>query len=84
MYLLLVQVRAVCVSFFSECIQFASLLFLSGQVKHLNKVSPQNFAFVSMQFLRIKEKLKGYVTTPAFQFMTKLFIIHARAKAIRC
>ena len=29
---------------YTQCIQFASLLFLSVQVKHLNKVSPQNVA----------------------------------------
>ena len=29
---------------YTQCIPFASLLYLSVEVKHLNKVSPQNFA----------------------------------------
>lgn len=72
---------------YTQCIPFASFFFLSVKVKHLNKVSPQNFVlFRYMQFLKIKEKLKGYVTTSAFDFIIKLIIIHARVKVqpFRC
>ena len=45
-------VRSCCLFWFvyTQCIQFASLFFLSVQVKHLNKVTTQNFALFRYRF----------------------------------